>query len=153
MSEKRVSNETLGKVIVQVVSNLEKNLKASEKVQKHTQEKIEQIGYNIIQDLEEESRQMQSFKLDLSPLDVKMNNYLEEIKKASEKTQKDLKSPILGLKVLGLFFGLFCAVLVFFFFFNEQAKELKKERADKEHFIEFIKSSDKRIEEYKTWSK
>lgn len=153
MSEKRVSNETLGKVVVQVVKDLEKSLKTHEKAQSQQQAEVKQITERAVIQLRQELDRIERFSVDLRPLDDKMNNYLEEINKASEKAQKDLKSPILELKVLGLFFGLFCAVFIFFFFFNEQAKELKKERAEKEQFIEFIKADEKRINEYNKWVK
>ncbi|MDM1039858.1 hypothetical protein HX003_18195 [Myroides odoratimimus] len=153
MSEKRVSNETLGKVIVQVVKNLENNLKASEKAQLQNQEELKKISNNIASELNQEVNRLNSFKVDLSPLDDKLNNYLVQIKKVTEEAQKELKSPILGVKMLGVFFGVIICLMVFFFFFNEQAKDLKKERAAKEHFIDFIKADEKRIEQYNKWAK
>lgn len=153
MSEKRVSNETLGKVIVQVVKELEKSLKTAEKSQREHEENLGSISKDIAKGLHYEINRLDAFSVDLRPLDDKMNNYLEQINKVSEDARKELKSPILGLKVLGLVFGLFLSVLVFFFFFNEQAKELKKERAAKEHFIRFIESDEKIIKQYENWAK
>lgn len=153
MSEKRISNETLGKVIVQVVKDLDKSLKTNEKAQLQNQEELKKISNNIAYELNQEVNRLNSFKVDLSPLDSKLDNYIVKIKKVTEEAQKELKSPILGIKMLGIFFGVIICLMVFFFFFNEQAKELKKERAAKEHFIDFIKADEKRIEQYNNWAK
>lgn len=153
MSEKRVSNETLGKVIVQVVKNLENNLKASEKAQVQNQEELKKISNNIAYELNQEVNRLNSFKIDLSPLDDKLNNYLVKVNEVTEKAQKELKSPILGIKMLGVFFGIIICLMAFIFFFNEQAKDLKKERTAKEHFMRFIESDEKRIKDYNNWVK
>ena len=153
MSEKRVSNETLGKVIVQVVKELEKSLKANEKTQLENQNELKKISNNITYGLHEEINRLNAFKVDLSPLDNKFNSYLVKLNEVAEKTQKELKSPILGIKMLGVFFGIIICLMAFFFFFNEQAKDLKKERAAKEHFIRFIESDQKRIKDYENWVK
>ena len=152
MSEnKRVSNETLGKVLVQVVKGLEKSLKSSEKAQIQNQEELKKISNNIVYGLNQEINRLNDFKVDLSPLDEKLNNYIVKINKVTEKAQKELKSPMLSIKVIGLFFSFFIAILVFFYFFNDQSKQLKKERESKEHFIRFIQNDDKTINDYKKW--
>ena len=154
MSEnKRVSNETLGKVVVQVVKNLEKNLKTSEKAQLVHQEELKKLSNNITSNLHQGISHLNEFKIDLSPLDVKMNNYLEEINKTAEKARKDIQNPMISFKFLGLFFGLFVATLIFFYFFNRQARELEQERSQKQHFIRFIEASDNRIKDYQKWTK
>lgn len=149
MSEKRVSNETLGKVMVQVVKGLEKSLKTNEKAQLQNQEELKKISNNIVYGLNKEVSRLNAFKVDLSPLDDKMSNYIVKINEVTEKAQKELKSPILGIKMLAVFFGFIICLMVFFFFFNEQAKELRKERAAKEHFLRFIESDSKRVEDYR----
>ena len=154
MSEnKRISNETLGKVVVNVVKDLEKSLKASEKAQIQNQEELKQISNNIAYGLNQEISRLNDFKVDLSPLDDKMNKYLDKLNKVTEQAQNDLKSPMLSMKVIGLFFSFFIAILVFFYFFNKQAKQLEFERAQKQHFIRFIEDSDTRIKDYKNWTK
>lgn len=153
MSEKRVSNETLGKVIVQVVKELDKSLKTNEKAQLQNQEELKKISNNIAYELNQEVNRLNTFKVDLSPLDDKLDNYIVKINKATEEAQKELKSPILGVKMLAVFFGIIICLMIFFFFFNEQAKDLKKERAAKEHFIRFIESDEKRLKDYNNWVK
>lgn len=153
MSEKRISNETLGKVIVQVVKDLDKSLKTNEKEQLKNQEELKKISNNIAYDLNQEINRLNAFKVDLSPLDDKLNNYLAKVNEVTEKAQKELKSPMISLRVIGIFFGVMICLMIFFFFFNEQAKEVKKERAAKEHYIRFIESDEKIIKDYKNWVK
>lgn len=152
MSEKRISNETLGKVVVQVVKELEKNLKAHEKTQAEHQNEIKQITNKAIFQLSEEINRIERFSVDLKPLDEKMKNYVAEIQKASEKAKKEFNTPMLGMKAIGIFGFVLLSVLAFCFFTSNQTKELQKEREAKEHLIEFIKADKKRIEEYKEWN-
>lgn len=153
MSEKRVSNETLGKVIVQVVKDLEKSLKTHEKTQTQHQVEVKEITNKAVIQLHQELDRIEGFSVDLSPLDDKMKNYINEIEKALEKAKKEFQTPMLSMKVLGVFAFVLLSVLGFFYLMNTQAKELKKERAEKERFIEFIKANEKRIEDFKEWSK
>ena len=153
MSEKRVSNETLGKVVVQVVKDLEKSLKTHEKTQTQQQNELREITNNALIQLRGELDKIESFSVDLNPLDEKMKNYINEIEKASEKAKKEFNTPMLGMKVIGIFSFVLLVVLGFFYLMNIQAKELKKERLEKERFIEFIKANPKRIEEFKEWAK
>ena len=153
MSEKRVSNETLGKVVVQVVKDLEKSLKTHEKTQSQQQAEVKEITERAVIQLRQELDRIERFSVDLSPLDNKMKNYINEIERASEKAKKEFQTPMLGMKVLGVFAFVLLSVLGFFYLMNNQAKELKKERADKERFIEFIKADEKRIKEFNEWAK
>lgn len=153
MSEKRVSNETLGKVVVQVVKDLEKSLKTHEKAQSQQQAEVKEITERVVIQLRQELDRIERFSVDLSPLDNKMKNYISEIERASEKAKKEFKSPMLGMRVVGIFAFVLLTVLGFSFLMNNQAKELKKERADKERFIEFIKADEKRIKEFNEWAK
>lgn len=153
MSEKRVSNETLGKVVVQVVKDLEKSLKTHEKTQTQHQAEVKEITDKAVVQLRQELDRIERFSVDLSPLDNKMKNYISEIERASENAKKELQTPMLGMRVVGIFAFVLLAVFGLFYLMNNQAKELKKERADKEHFIEFIKSDDNLIKAYNTWSK
>lgn len=153
MSEKRVSNETLGKVVVQVVKDLEKSLKTHEKTQSQQQNELREITNKALIQLRGELDKIERFSVDLNPLDEKMKNYINEIEKASEKAKKEFNTPMLGMKVIGIFSFVLLAVLGFFYLMNTQAKELKKERLEKERFIEFIKANPNRIEEFKEWAK
>lgn len=153
MSEKRVSNETLGKVVVQVVKDLEKSLKTHEKAQSQQQAEVKQITERAVIQLRQELERIERFSVDLSPLDNKMKNYISEIERASEKAKKEFQTPMLGMRVVGIFAFVLLAVLGFSFLMNNQAKELKKERSDKERFIEFIKADEKRIKEFNEWAK
>ncbi|WP_180192585.1 hypothetical protein, partial [Acinetobacter sp. 10FS3-1] len=144
MSEKRISNETLGKVVVQVVKDLEKSLKTHEKTQKEQQNELREITNKAVIQLRGELDRIESFSVDLKPLDEKMKNYINEIEKASEKAKKEFQTPMLGMRVVGIFAFVLLAVLAFSFFTSNQAKELKKERESKERFIEFIKADEKR---------
>ncbi|WP_179995867.1 hypothetical protein [Acinetobacter sp. YH16053] len=153
MSEKRISNETLGKVVVQVVKDLEKSLKTHEKTQKEQQNELREITNKAVIQLRGELDRIESFSVDLKPLDEKMKNYINEIEKASEKAKKEFQTPMLGMRVVGIFAFVLLAVLAFSFFTINQAKELKKERESKERFIEFIKADEKRIKEFNEWAK
>ena len=153
MSNTRISNETLGKVVVQVVKDLEKSLKTHEKTQTQQQNELREITNNALIQLRGELDKIESFSVDLNPLDEKMKNYINEIEKASEKAKKEFNTPMLGMKVIGIFSFVLLVVLGFFYLMNIQAKELKKERLEKERFIEFIKANPKRIEEFKEWAK
>ncbi|WP_179991772.1 MULTISPECIES: hypothetical protein [unclassified Acinetobacter] len=153
MSEKRISNETLGKVVVQVVKDLEKSLKTHEKTQKEQQNELREITNKAVIQLRGELDRIESFSVDLKPLDEKMKNYINEIEKASEKAKKEFQTPMLGMRVVGIFAFVLLAVLAFSFFTSNQAKELKKERESKERFIEFIKADEKRIKEFNEWAK
>lgn len=153
MSEKRISNETLGKVVVQVVKDLEKSLKTHEKTQTEQQAELKAITNNAVIQLRGELDRIESFSVDLKPLDEKMKNYINEIEKASEKAKKEFKTPVLGMKIIGIFAFVLLAFMGFTYFMNTQGKELKKERADKERFIEFIKADEKRIKEFNEWAK
>lgn len=153
MSEKRVSNETLGKVVVQVVKDLEKSLKTHEKTQKEQQNELREITNKAVIQLRGELDKVERFSVDLKPLDEKMKNYINEIEKASEKAKKEFKTPMLEMKAIGIFAFVLLAVLAFSFFTSNQGKELKKERESKERFIEFIKADEKRIKEFNEWAK
>lgn len=153
MSEKRVSNETLGKVVVQVVKDLEKSLKTHEKGQAEQQAELKAITNNAVIQLRGELDRIESFSVDLKPLDEKMRNYVSEIEKASEKAKKEFKTPMLEIKTIGIFAFVILAFILFSYLMNTQAKELKKERESKEHFMRFIQADEKRIEDYKKWAK
>ncbi|WP_180092792.1 hypothetical protein, partial [Acinetobacter sp. YH16040] len=103
MSEKRISNETLGKVVVQVVKDLEKSLKTHEKTQKEQQNELREITNKAVIQLRGELDRIESFSVDLKPLDEKMKNYINEIEKASEKAKKEFQTPMLGMRVVGIF--------------------------------------------------
>ena len=153
MSEKRISNETLGKVVVQVVKDLEKSLKTHEKTQTEQQAELKAITNNAVIQLRGELDRIESFSVDLKPLDEKMKNYINEIEKASEKAKKEFKTPMLEMKAIGIFVFVLLAFMGFGYMMNNQAKELKKERESKERFIEFIKADEKRIKEFNEWAK
>ncbi|WP_180029167.1 hypothetical protein, partial [Acinetobacter sp. YH16032] len=111
------------------------------------------ITNNVAIQLRGELDRIESFSVDLKPLDEKMKNYINEIEKASEKAKKEFQTPMLGMRVVGIFAFVLLAVLAFSFFTSNQAKELKKERESKERFIEFIKADEKRIKEFNEWAK
>lgn len=152
MSNTRISNETLGKVVVQVVKDLEKSLKTHEKTQTEQQAELKAITNNAVTQLRGELDRIDSFSVDLRPLDEKMQNYIDELEKASEKTKKELKTPMLGIRVFGVFAFVLLAFIGFAYLMNAQAKELREERDSKEMFIDFIKADEKRIKEFKEWS-
>lgn len=153
MSEKRISNETLGKVVVQVVKDLEKSLKTHEKTQTEQQAELKSITNNAVTQLRGELDRIESFSVDLKPLDEKMKNYINEIEKASEKAKKEFKTPMLEIKTIGIFAFVILAFIGFSYLMNTQAKELKKERERKEHFMRFIQADEKRIKEFNEWAK
>ncbi|MCS7475153.1 hypothetical protein [Myroides odoratimimus] len=153
MSEKRISNETLGKVVVQVVKDLEKSLKTHEKTQTEQQAELKAITNKAVIQLRGELDRIESFSVDLKPLDEKMKNYINEIEKASEKAKKEFKTPMLEMKAIGIFAFVLLAFIGFAYLMNTQVKELKKERESKELFIEFIKADEKRIKEFNEWAK
>ncbi|MDM1384598.1 hypothetical protein HX024_18220, partial [Myroides marinus] len=113
MSEKRVSNETLGKVVVQVVKDLEKSLKTHEKGQAEQQAELKAITNNAVIQLRGELDRIESFSVDLKPLDEKMRNYINEIEKASEKAKKEFKTPMLEIKTIGIFAFVILAFILF----------------------------------------
>lgn len=121
MSEKRVSNETLGKVVVQVVKDLEKSLKTHEKAQTQHQTQVKEITDKAVVQLRQELDRLESFLTYEKPLDNKMESKAmsdEHIKLASaygidENTLTPInKITAKYLKMTYLFSGLFLGILI-----------------------------------------
>lgn len=149
MAVERISNETLSKTLVVVAKNLEKTLKNHEAKQEKNQEEIQSIVANAVLTLRAESEKINSFSVDLRPLDDKMQSYLEEIDNSTKKLKKAVNTPVLDMKVLGIF--VLITILTFFYFSNEQFKESKKTQNAMNYYIDFIKSDKKRMEEFEDW--
>lgn len=153
MAVERISNETLSKTLVVVAKNLEKTLKNHETKQEKNQEEIQSIVANAVLTLRAESEKINSFSIDLRPLDDRMQSYIEEIDNSTKKLKKAVNTPILDMKVLGIFAFVLITILTFFYFSNEQTKELKKTQNAMNYYIDFIKSDKKRMEEFEEWRK
>ena len=153
MAVERISNETLSKTLVVVAKNLEKTLKNHETKQEKNQEEIEKIVANAVSTLRTESEKINSFSVDLRPLDDKMKSYLEEIDNSANKLKKAVNTPVLDIKVLSFFVFVLIIFSTFFYFSNEQAKELKKTQNAMNFYIDFIKADKKRMEEFENWRK
>ncbi len=153
MAVERISNETLSKTLVVIAKNLEKTLKKHEAKQEKNQEEIEKIVANAVLTLRSESEKINSFSVDLRPLDDKMKSYLKEIDNRANKLKKAVNTPVLDIKVLGIFAFVLITILTFFYFSNEQTKELQKTQNAMNFYIDFIKSDKKRMEEFEMWRK
>lgn len=153
MAVERISNETLSKTLVVVAKNLEKTLKNHETKQEKNQEEIQSIVANAVLTLRAESEKINSFSIDLRPLDDRMQSYIEEIDNSTKKLKKAVNTPSLDMKVLGIFAFVLITILTFFYFSNEQTKELKKTQNAMNYYIDFIKSDKKRMEEFEEWRK
>lgn len=153
MAVERISNETLSKTLVVVAKNLEKTLKDHESKQEKNQEEIQSIVANAVLTLRAESEKINSFSIDLRPLDDKMKSYVEEIDNSAKKLKKAVNTPVLDMKVLGVFAFVLITFATFFYFSNEQSKELKKTQNAMNYYIDFIKSDKKRMEEFEEWRK
>lgn len=148
MAVERISNETLSKTLVVVAKNLEKTLKNHETKQEKNQEEIQSIVANAVLTLRAESEKINSFSVDLRPLDDKMQSDIKEIDNSAKKLKKAVNTPVLDMKVLGIFAFVLITILTLFYFSNEQTKELKKTQNAMNYYIDFIKSDKKRMEEF-----
>lgn len=101
----RISNETLGKVIVQVVKDFEKVAKKQEENGKKQAEEIQKVTDLAIEKIKSELDKTNNISLDLRPFEDKSKYFVSQMEKVSENAKKISKTPMLGLNVILIYFG------------------------------------------------
>ena len=145
----RISNETLGKVIVQVVKDFEKVAKEQEKNGKKQAEELQKVADLAIEKIKTELDKANSVSLDLRPFEEKSKDLVIQIEKVAENLKKQAKPSAINLNVILIYFGTLIIGSGAFYFFNTQAKELKKAQFKNEAFTKFILSDEKRADAWK----
>jgi hypothetical protein len=147
----RISNETLGKVIVQVVKDFEKVAKEQEKNGKKQAEELQKVADLAIEKIKTELDKANSISLDLRPFEEKSKDLVIQIEKVAENLKKQAKPSTINLNVILIYFGTLIIGSGAFYFFNTQAKELKKAQFKNEAFTKFILSDEKRADAWKSF--
>lgn len=149
----RISNETLGKTIVQVVKDFEKVVKGQEKNAKNQADELQKATDLAIEKIKTEFNKINTISFDLRPFEEKGNEIIERIEKVSENTKKQSNLNELKFKIILIYFGTLIIGVGTFYFFNTQAKELKRVQYKNEVFTKYILSDEKKLKEWNEYIK
>ena len=144
----RISNETLGKTIVQVVKDFEKVAKTQEKQAKNQAEELQKVTDLAIEKIKAEFEKANAISFDLRPFEEKGKEIIQEMEKVAENAKKQSNLTELSLKTILIYFGVLVIGAGAFYFFNVQAKELKRVQYKNEIFTKYILSDEKRQKEW-----
>jgi len=147
----KISNETLGKVIVQVVKDFEKVAKEQEKNAKKQAEELQKVTDLAIEKIRTELDKANSVSIDLRPFEEKSKDFIDRLEKASENAKKTSSPTELGLKTILIYFGVLVIGAGAFYFLNSQAKELSKLQYRDKEFVKYLNSDKKRLDDWNAY--